>query len=133
MWLRSLAYHILHIPMINYCYLIFHTYIDLYLGSICGTTAQSSQHIALCFQVTALLQAPHGYFDGPGLGSGAYEFARSRPHRYVSTNLSCLMVLFFFMRQLKEKEEISEVLFSLFAIVVDQELSGDLLLWWLLN
>jgi hypothetical protein len=37
------------------------------------------------------------------------------------------------MRQLREKEEISEVLFSLFAIVVDQELSGALLLWWLLK
>jgi heme A synthase len=53
-----------------------------------------------------------------------HEFARSRLHRYVSTNLSCLMVLFFLMRQLREKEEISEVLFSLIAIVVDQELSG---------
>ena len=62
-----------------------------------------------------------------------HEFARSRLHRYVSTNLSCLMVLFFLMRQLREKEEISEVLFSLFAIVVDQELSGALLLWWLLK
>ena len=43
------------------------------------------------------------------------------------------MLLFFLMRQLREKEEISEVLFSLFAIVVDQELSGALLLWWLLK
>ena len=66
--------------------------------------SQSSEHIALCFQVTALLQAPHGNFGGPGLGSGAYEFARSRLHKYVSTNLSCLMDLFFFMQQLREKD-----------------------------
>jgi hypothetical protein len=43
------------------------------------------------------------------------------------------ITLFFLMRQLREKDEISEVLFSLFTIVVDQELSGALLLWWLLK
>jgi len=33
--------------------------------------SQSSQHMALCFQVTALIQDPHGYFGGPRFGSGA--------------------------------------------------------------
>ena len=73
-----MAFHSLHTPMIGYYYLICHTCSYLYPGNLYDTIAQSSQHMALCFQVTALIQDPHGYFDGPGFGSGAYEFVSKR-------------------------------------------------------
>ena len=50
--------------------------------------SQPWQHIALCFQVTASLQAPHGYVGRPGLGSGAYNKCRCKNTAGYNVNKS---------------------------------------------
>jgi hypothetical protein len=41
-----------------------------------------------CFQVTASLQAPHGYVGRPGLGSGAYNKCRCKNTAGYNVNKS---------------------------------------------
>lgn len=87
---------------------------------------QLSQQTAWCFHVHALLHNPHGYFGGPGFGSGAYEFVKRMLQRYVNTSLSYLISLLFFDVSIIEVGMIeSFVLWS--EIVIDHDLSGALL------
>lgn len=76
----------------------------------------------------ALLQDPHGYFGGPGFGSGAYEFVKRMLHRYVNTSLSYLIVLVFLVSTIIDVVCIFDLHVSWFDMVTDQDLSGASLL-----
>ena len=60
---------------------------------------QLSQHIALCFDVTAFWHVPHGHLGvlGPGFVSVSEEFAISNRHRY---NCTFLLGLYLTLRSL---------------------------------
>jgi hypothetical protein len=50
--------------------------------SICKPSHQFSPIHRQTFK-SALLQAPHGYFGGPGLGSGAYNKCRCKEYSRI--------------------------------------------------